>query len=451
LIKYRSEKTFRKLSWQESEVYVSDIAISVESVSKVYRIGMRKKHDSFREMVSDWFFSRFRRLTGKSLLDENAEDTIWALKDVSFEVKRGEILGIIGKNGSGKSTLLKILSRITEPTKGCAELKGRVASLLEVGTGFHPELTGRENTYLNGAILGMKRAEIKSKFDEIVAFAEIEKFIDTPVKRYSSGMFVRLAFAVAAHLQPEILLVDEVLAVGDVAFQKKCLGKMEDVTKGGRTVLFVSHSMASVGAICGRAILLESGQITFSGNVSDVISKYLQVHSDRDPHGEESWDKPENAPGDDEIKIKAVRVSSNGKVVSQSTLSDNIDIEIDYWTLKPDAKAFFYLRIDTPLGVFVLMSANTPSISLELDPWSEHPYPVGVFRTICRVPRNLLNTGLYSLSVFCCYDSIHNKRATLRHVLSFTIVDDGKMRKEYQGPWEAVIRPRLAWRTTQLE
>ncbi|TET39264.1 MAG: ABC transporter ATP-binding protein [Planctomycetota bacterium] len=254
---------------------MSDIVIKVEDLSKVYRIGMRKKHDSFREMASDWLFSRFRRLTGKSLLDEDAKDTIWALKDVSFEMKRGEILGIIGKNGSGKSTLLKILSRITEPTKGRAEINGRVASLLEVGTGFHPELTGRENIFLNGAILGMKRAEIKANFDEIVDFSGIEKFIDTPVKRYSSGMYVRLAFAVAAHLQPEILLIDEVLAVGDVEFQKKCLGRMDSVAEEGRTILFVSHNMSAITRLCPKTIWLEEGKVNKIGDSESICEKYL--------------------------------------------------------------------------------------------------------------------------------------------------------------------------------
>ncbi|MBC7185500.1 MAG: ABC transporter ATP-binding protein [Calditrichaeota bacterium] len=261
---------------------MSDIAIRVEGLGKMYRIGgKQERYRTLRDTLSDAFAAPFRRvsslLRGQAYGAANLNETIWALKDVSFEVKHGEVVGIIGRNGAGKSTLLKILSRITEPTEGYAEIRGRVGSLLEVGTGFHPELTGRENIYLNGAILGMKKAEIERKFDEIVDFAEIEKFIDTPVKHYSSGMYVRLAFAVAAHLEPEILLVDEVLAVGDAAFQKKCLGKMGDVAREGRTVLFVSHNMAAVLNLCSRAVLLDAGQVIHSGSVIEVVDQYLMA------------------------------------------------------------------------------------------------------------------------------------------------------------------------------
>ncbi len=254
---------------------MSDVAIRVENLGKQYRIGARQAgYSTIRETVTDLAVAPLRRLRRLGQ-PAPAEETIWALKDVSFEVKQGEVVGIIGRNGAGKTTLLKILSRITEPTEGRAEILGRVGSLLEVGTGFHPELTGRENIYLNGAILGMKRAEIHRKFDEIVEFAEIERFLDTPVKRYSSGMHVRLAFAVAAHLEPEILLVDEVLSVGDAAFQKKCLGKMGDVAEEGRTVLFVSHKMTAVESLCTRALQIDRGRIALSGGTEQVISSYL--------------------------------------------------------------------------------------------------------------------------------------------------------------------------------
>ncbi len=271
---------------------MSDLAIRVENLSKRYRIGARQtRHDTLRDALT----AKFKGATiaglpspvsglaspGTGLASpvSGQSDLIWALKDVSFEVKRGEVVGIIGRNGAGKSTLLKILSRITKPTTGYADLYGRVASLLEIGTGFHQELTGRENIYLSGAILGMRKAEIDRKFDEIVAFSEIDKFIDTPVKRYSSGMYVRLAFAVAAHLEPEILLVDEVLAVGDAAFQKKCLGKMGDVAREGRTVLFVSHNMAAVRRLCLRGILLEGGRIQVSGDVDSVVDAYFLANA----------------------------------------------------------------------------------------------------------------------------------------------------------------------------
>jgi lipopolysaccharide transport system ATP-binding protein len=268
---------------------MSDIAIKVEKLSKRYRIGQSTNgYKTLRDTLAGLVAAPFRRKisapsyveksisnsTSTSALVSLRSDEIWALKDVSFEVKRGEVVGIIGRNGAGKSTLLKILSRITEPTEGHAEIRGRVGSLLEVGTGFHPELTGRENIYLNGAILGMKKAEIDRKFDEIVAFAEVEKFIDTPMKHYSSGMYVRLAFAVAAHLDPEILLVDEVLAVGDIGFQRKCLGKMGEVSKSGRTVLFISHQMNQIRRLCNKGILLNGGKLQKVGDTVEVVSAY---------------------------------------------------------------------------------------------------------------------------------------------------------------------------------
>jgi lipopolysaccharide transport system ATP-binding protein len=254
-----------------------DIAVRVENLSKRYEIGSAKRrHDTLRDLITESAKKAFSR-NGRSRLQRNF---VWALNDVSFEIKQGEVVGIIGRNGAGKSTLLKILSRITGPTSGYAEIHGRVGSLLEVGTGFHPELTGRENIYLNGAVLGMKKAEIERKFDEIVAFAETEKFIDTPVKRYSSGMYLRLAFAVAAHLEPEILMVDEVLAVGDVAFQKKCLGKINKVAKEGRTVLFVSHNLVAIESLCDRALLIEQGQLSSVGDARELVHKYLTLDVD---------------------------------------------------------------------------------------------------------------------------------------------------------------------------
>ena len=258
-----------------------NLAISLEGISKRYHIGKRqKRNQSVRDILAGALVTPFRHagrlLTGHGPSADEKDETFWALKDVSFDVNHGQIVGIIGRNGAGKSTLMKILSRITEPTEGCGEINGRVGSLLEVGTGFHPELSGRENLFLNGAILGMRKSEIEAKFDEIVAFAEIDKFIDTPVKHYSSGMYVRLAFAVAAHLEPEILLVDEVLAVGDAAFQRKCLGKMNEVSRGGRTVILISHNMAAIENLCHRGIVIEHGKVTFSGEMNQAIERYLQ-------------------------------------------------------------------------------------------------------------------------------------------------------------------------------
>jgi homopolymeric O-antigen transport system ATP-binding protein len=259
---------------------MSYIALRVENLSKQYHLGKRKRYNTLRDTLTDKLYASYRRLpellNGQTAMaNRQSNNTIWALKDISFEVKRGEIVGIVGPNGAGKSTLLKILTRITEPTEGYAEIYGRVGSLLEVGTGFHSELTGRENVYLNGAILGMKKAEIERKFNEIVAFAEIEKFLDTPVKHYSSGMYVRLAFAVASQLEPEILIVDEVLAVGDTRFQEKCMRKMENVTKEGRTILFVSHNMSAVTKLCERAILFNEGRVIEDGPSHQVVSTYL--------------------------------------------------------------------------------------------------------------------------------------------------------------------------------
>src|SRR6266699_3828773 len=265
---------------------MSDIAIQCEGIGKQYRIGERESYKALRDVITDAIKSPFRRLRQAANGSErtgNGKPTIWALQDVSFEVKEGEVLGIIGRNGAGKSTLLKILSRITEPTCGRAEIKGRLGSLLEVGTGFHPELTGRENVFLNGAILGMKKTEIARKFDDIVGFAEVEKFLDTPVKYYSSGMYVRLAFAVAAHLQPQILLVDEVLAVGDIEFQKKCMGKMGDVSKGGRTIVFVSHQIGQIRRLCERVIWIDRGVVKRDGEVLDVVSAYETASAERAP------------------------------------------------------------------------------------------------------------------------------------------------------------------------
>jgi lipopolysaccharide transport system ATP-binding protein len=254
---------------------MSDIAVRVDGLGKAYRIGRREPYKTLRESLESAFAAPFRALKRRGMR-EHPETVLWALKDVSFDIKRGEAVGIIGRNGAGKSTLLKVLSRIVTPTEGAVVLDGRIGSLLEVGTGFHPELTGRENIFLNGAILGMRRAEVKRKFDEIVAFAETEKFIDTPVKRYSSGMYMRLAFAVAAHMETDILIVDEVLAVGDMEFQKKCLGKMGEVSsKEGRTVLFVSHQMGAIAQICGRAILMEHGRIALEGETQRVIDQYV--------------------------------------------------------------------------------------------------------------------------------------------------------------------------------
>ena len=290
---------------------MSDVVIRVENLSKRYRTGQREQYQALRDILTDWMSAPWRSVSGRrkaSMKVEAATEDrdFWALQDVSFRIRQGEIIGIIGRNGAGKSTLLKILSRITKPTAGHVKLRGRVGSLLEVGTGFHPELTGRENIYLNGAVLGMKRAEIERNYDEIVTFAEMEKFIDTPVKRYSSGMHMRLAFAVAAHLEPEILIVDEVLAVGDAAFQKKCLGRMGQIANEGRTVLFVSHNMAVVQALCTRGILLKNGMVYEDASMSTVVNTYLQM---LETHATQDLMARTDRAGTGEVRLCQVEIS----------------------------------------------------------------------------------------------------------------------------------------------
>src|SRR5687767_14462928 len=311
---------------------MSDIAVQAERLSKRYLLGegSKQRHDTFRDHLSAALKSLGRRRSRTSSAGtQDSPSSIWALKDVSFEIKRGEVIGFIGRNGAGKSTLLKVLSRITKPTAGFAEIRGRVASLLEVGTGFHGELTGRENIYLNGAMLGMKRVEIQQKFDAIVEFSGVEKFIDTPVKRYSSGMYVRLAFAVAAHLEPEILIIDEVLAVGDLAFQKKCLGKMGEVARSGTTVLLVSHHMPSILGLCSTAILLEAGQIAFRGPSSAAVEKYL--NSSNQCTAEKLWDSQQLSTDSEPFRPISMRVCNSQRQVCDLVRSTELAyIEMTY-------------------------------------------------------------------------------------------------------------------------
>ncbi len=384
---------------------MSDIAIRVENLGKLYRIGQREPYYALRDQLmhsltlpfrglSRLFHPQSSHLNSPSAIRNPQSEFIWALRDVSFEVKRGEVVGIIGRNGAGKSTLLKILSRVTEPTEGCAEIHGRVGSLLEVGTGFHPELTGRENIYLNGAILGMKRREMDRKFDEIVAFAEVEKFIDTPVKHYSSGMYLRLAFSVAAHLEPEILLVDEVLAVGDAAFQKKCLGKMGDVAKRGRTVLFVSHNMGAVGNLCDRAILLSSGQIKMAGPVVQVIDRYVAeaIYNDTSTPVTRRLDRT----GDGRIKFVGLHwENSKGDVVSILRSGGDYQLVLSYECADGQCKSnvLVSFAIKDHLGVFLLLHQTN---------FNNHNFfgipPRGRF--ICRIPKFPLVAGEYLMNIF---------------------------------------------------
>lgn len=419
--------------------------ISVHNLGKEYVIGgPEETYPTFRDALVGMARAPFARLQRKG---QGEQATVWALKGVSFEVQAGEVVGIIGRNGAGKSTLLKLLSRITEPTTGRIEIRGRVASLLEVGTGFHPELTGRENIYLNGAILGMSRREIQRNFDEIVAFAEVEKFIDTPVKRYSSGMYLRLAFAVAAHLEPEILIVDEVLAVGDVAFQKKCMGKMDQVAKTGRTVLFVSHNLGSLVNLCPRAILLVQGQKWSEGPSGEIVNQYIAMG--REDNGEKSWPDQATAPGNGKVRLHAVRIVSGGQTTADVDIQEDVRVEIEFWNLKAGQHLCASIHVNDNMGVGVLASANYPSATLGRDEWFNQPYPEGLYRTVCTLPGNFLNEGRYSINAFVLSD-VMQIEASVKDVVSFTVHDTGTMRQEYGGTWLGVVRPKLAWQTQPL-
>lgn len=373
---------------------MTDVAIHCEELGKQYRIGERVSYRSLRDVIMDGFASSFLHLRTalKHSSSRNAKGekpNIWALKDVSFEIKRGEVVGIIGRNGAGKSTLLKILSRIAEPTCGHADVWGRVGSLLEVGTGFHPELTGRDNIFLNGAILGMKRAEIARKFDEIVAFAEVERFVDTPVKRYSSGMYVRLAFAVAAHMETEILIVDEVLAVGDAQFQKKCLGKMDDVAKHGRTVLFVSHSMGSIRRLCNRVILLDGGSISCDGPPSEVVVDYLA--SGLDNVAAREWNASER-PGA-EVRLCGIRVCQPEGVAREAVdIAQPFHIEIVSDVQDDMPELAFAMIIMTADGEAVLHVSDVVS-------GVAGRTPAGRIVSTCTFPPHVLNAGTYTVTV----------------------------------------------------
>lgn len=362
--------------------------IEVKGLGKKYRIGKaEKKSETLVGSIINGLkqpLENLRKIRSLTRLNDE-EDIVWALRDVSFEVKEGEVLGIIGHNGAGKSTLLKILSRITEPSVGEVQIKGRVAALLEVGTGFHPELTGRENVYMNGTILGMRKKEIDRKLDEIVAFSGVEKFLDTPVKFYSSGMRVRLGFSVAAHLEPEILIIDEVLAVGDAEFQRKCLGKMQDVsTNQGRTVLFVSHNMPSVARLCSKALLLKDGVISFKGSTQDTIERYLEVKES--VLGNKEWKNYEEAPGNNQIKIRSIAVTPDN-IDYQSKIS----ISICFFSSIVGSNLDITLRVLTRDEVVVFttglfLSSNKDSIP-------------GTYISTIQIPPHLLNAGIYKISI----------------------------------------------------
>ncbi len=428
---------------------VSDRIIRVENLGKTYIIRHQQKepYTALRDVITNGVKSFARNLVKghTQRLDNPLREEFWALKDVSFEIQRGDRLGIIGRNGAGKSTLLKILSRITEPTKGKINIKGRVASLLEVGTGFHPELTGRENIYLNGAILGMSKVEIKKKFDEIVAFAEVEKFLDTPVKRYSSGMYVRLAFAVAAHLEPEILIVDEVLAVGDIQFQKKCLGKMEDVSKEGRTLLFVSHNMHTVSSLCNQAIFLQQGQIVCQGATKDIIEKYLL--SGLNHAGEVVWTFDE-APSHELVKLHAVRVlNQKHQLAHEISIAEEVILEMEFWCLKK-SRLSCHFHIYSQDGILIFVTTNMHDV------WGQREFTPGLYKCGCIIPGNFLNEGRHHVTLYISEDTTGFAYIEMKEVVLFHMVEveHHKGRGNFRGnKWSGLVRPVLPWTGMRVE
>lgn len=422
-----------------------NIVITAENLGKKYTLSQKNREDndylSLRESISNGISTSFHSLLkkGSRPLTSRKED-FWALKDISFEIDQGNRVGIIGSNGAGKSTLLKLLSRITEPTTGEIKIKGRVASLLEVGTGFHPELTGKENIYLNGAVLGMKRTEIRKKFDQIVSFAEVEKFLDTPVKRYSSGMYVRLAFSVAAHLEPEILIVDEVLAVGDERFQKKCLGRMEDIGNEGRTVIYVSHQMSTVSSLCNRAILLNKGEIASIGTPSQVIFDYFSGN-DKNNSAFINYELENRYIGDEQAQLlEAFITNQQGSLISQAEISEPIEIHMKYRMLVDGLKSvpnFHFYRSD---GTCAFVTSNSEQV--------EHKQ--GEHRATCTLPANFLNDGVYFIGLaLTSFEKGVKIHFFQKDALMFNLRDSmqGTVgRIGWTGVIPGSVRPQLSWR-----
>ncbi len=428
---------------------MKETAIQLNKVSKKFLINTNPKasYGLLRDQIINTINAPIRlakRVFSNNHYENNhRHEVLWALKEVDLEINRGEVIGLIGPNGAGKSTLLKILTRITEPTSGIIDIYGRVGSLLEVGTGFHKELTGKENVYLNGAILGMRKVEIDKKFDEIVAFAEVEKFINTPVKFYSSGMSVRLAFAVAAHLEPEILLVDEVLAVGDAAFQKKCLNKMEDVGKLGKTVIFVSHHMPSITRLCQRAVLLQGGKVVNDGVAHKIVAEYLSAHIGA--ASTRTWDNIRIAPGSHVVRIKQARIlKHNGETGYTHDIRNKIGIKMEYQVLEGGYSLFPLISLHNDDGQWVFTS-------IDRDPqWLRKPRPPGIYHSTVWIPGNFLSEGTMTVDV-----SIRTETPNLMHfyerdVIAFQVIespDGDTARADYPGQFPGIVRPLLDWET----
>ncbi len=411
--------------------------ISAENISKRYIIDHQRsqKSSSLRDVVSNTFEQLFNK--NSKVADFKEKEEFWALQDVNFEINQGDRIGIVGHNGAGKSTLLKILSRITDPTTGQVTINGRVASLLEVGTGFHPELTGRENIFLNGAILGMGKPEIKKSFDAIVDFAGVEKFLDTPVKRYSSGMYVRLGFAIAAHLDPEILIIDEVLAVGDAEFQKKCLGKMRDVSESGRTLLFVSHNLTAIQALCNKSFYFEKGRLIDQGETTHIVSTYLSRVSQKQL--ERHWDEIDQAPGNQDIRVKSFRLLPE--------YVDNL-LHIDVRTPMKLQFEFWNLIEDANLNLSLHLYSYTGECIFNLGTQSQ-AFAKGIVTGALEIPGHFLNDGSYNISIMVVKDTsevIYN----MEDALSFDI-EDYRENVSWYGKWPGYIRPQLNFTLKQTE
>ncbi|MBI3899642.1 MAG: ATP-binding cassette domain-containing protein [Gammaproteobacteria bacterium] len=436
----------------------NQVAIRAEGLSKLFRIGSKEKKaddslaalafgllrnpvNNFRKYRSLYQFSDVSFDQRKNL-EKDPADVIWALRDVSFEVRQGEVLGVIGRNGAGKSTLLKILTRITPPTTGRVDIMGRVSSLLEVGTGFHQELTGRENIYLNGTILGMRKREVDNKFDEIVEFSGIERFLDTPVKRYSSGMTVRLAFAVAAHLEPEILIVDEVLAVGDAAFQKKCILKMQEVGRHGRTILFVSHNMAAVSMLCTRAILLGDGRVEMSGSAHDIVSEYLNAGVGL-PSSRE-WPL-ETAPGGEVARLRGIRVvTREGRLVDSTDIRRDVGVQMDYDVIQGGQTLMPHYLFYNEEGV-LLFEAHDQDRT-----WRRRVRPEGSYRSTAWIPGNFLNSGTVFVTCALMESNPDMHQYYEQQVIAFNVTDrigEDTARGDWTGELGGVVRPMLKWET----
>ncbi len=426
---------------------MSDIAIRVENLSKQYRIGLaQNRPDTLRDVLVNGFHRLQNKLGGNGEVYEDSPSHIWALKDISFNVQSGQVLGIVGRNGAGKSTLLKILSRVTNPTEGYGEIHGRVGSLLEVGTGFHSELSGRENIYLNGAILGMRREEIDRKFDEIVAFSEVDKFIDTPVKRYSSGMYLRLAFAVAAHLEPEILVVDEVLAVGDAEFQRKCLGKMNDVAQEGRTVLFVSHNMSAILRLTQEAIVLDQGRIVMRAPTPEAVDYYLNLGLSK--QGERHWLPEEVDKAVEPFHPISLRIlNSKGKIVDTVNASEGFSIEMEYRLSDAITGLRVGLYLMTTRGEYIFTTFDTddPSLYEKIS-----VRPAGHYVSRCEIPPDLLNEGRFILGVNA---STYRIRRYFQDdkALTFTVDATGAPGMQWPEKRLGPVRPKLDWEIKAAE